>query len=274
MGSRRSAVKVGADDAGIPVLQPDSARDPELLDRLRDLHPDVSVVVAYGKLLPSEILEVPPRGFVNVHFSLLPEYRGAAPVSRAIIDGRDETGVSLIVLTQGMDEGPVIAARSEPILPEDTAGSLGERLAVVGAELLAASLAAYVEGSLEPREQDHSRATYAPKISPDETRIDWSKPASSIRNLVRGLEPDPGAWTTFRERRLRVRECVVARDNDLPPGRLVADDSRLLVGTGRDALELVLVQPAGKRPMSGAEFARGARLKPHDGFGLIENPLA
>lgn len=259
---RPSPVKRRALEAGLEVVQPPSARDPALRDDLARVAPDVAVVVAYGKILPPELLAVPPLGFVNVHFSVLPQLRGAAPVQRALLEGHDSTGVSLFVLTEGMDEGPVLAAAPEPVAPDDSAATLGARLARSGAALLVPTLRAYAAGEIEPRPQDHERATYAPKISPDETRVDWSAPAAAIDRLARALDPDPAAWTTLRDARLRVFRVAPADDvAGLAPGEL-RFDGRLVAGAGDGAVELVEVQPATKRRMSGADLARGLRPAP------------
>ncbi len=265
MQVKPSPVKQRALAAGVEVLQPDKARDPGLQRRLMELAPDVAVVVAYGSILPLSLLEVPRRGFVNVHFSLLPRYRGAAPVQRAVMEGQAETGVSIMVLTEGMDEGPVLARRATVIGDDDTAGSVGTRLAVQGAELLVESLEPYVSGTLQPEPQDDREATYAPKITPDEARIDWTMAARRVRDHVRGLDPAPGAWTTLTGSRLKVwRVEPVA--SDLAPGELTAAGS-LIAGTGAGALELVEVQMQGKRRMSGRELARGLRFASATHFG-------
>lgn len=259
MELRPSPVKEESARAALEVLQPLRAREPALEDRLRAIAPDVAVVVAYGSILPGSLLEVPRLGFVNLHFSLLPAYRGAAPVQRAVMDGVPTTGVSIMVLTEGMDEGPVLAMQEVPVEPEDTAGTLGERMAVLGAPLLVETIERYAAGELQPREQDHERATYAPKIATEEARVDWTQPAQEIANLVRGLNPAPGAWTEWDGRRLKLW-AVRPASGDLAPGTLRGTAGRLVAGTGTHALELADVQLAGKRRMSGAELARGLRL--------------
>ncbi len=259
MSLRASPVKEAAVAAGIEVLQPPRARDPELAERLAGLAPDVAVVVAYGSILPGALLEAPRLGFVNLHFSLLPAYRGAAPVQRALMDGLDVTGVSVMVLTEGMDEGPILAERQVTVEPEDTAGTLGARMADVGAPLLVETLDAYAAGALEPREQDHDRATYAPKITPEEARIDWARPPEEIAAIVRGLNPVPGAWTTWDDRRLKVWGARPVEVGELSPGSLRADGA-LVAGAAGGALELTDVQLAGARRMGGRELARGMRL--------------
>lgn len=258
MELRPSPVKEEAVAAGVEVLQPARAREPELEERLRELAPDVAVVVAYGSILPGRLLEVPRLGFVNLHFSLLPLYRGAAPVQRAVMDGATVTGVSVMVLTEGMDEGPVLATREVEVRGEDTAGTLGERMAELGAPMLVETIERYAAGEVEPREQDHENATYAPKITPEEARIDWNNPARTIVDHVRGLNPAPGAWTEWSGKRLKVWAARPAAEA-LPPGRL-GGSGQLLAGTGTEALELTDVQLAGKRRMPGDELARGLRL--------------
>ena len=252
-------VKRAAAEAGLEVLQPDKAKDPELHERLRDLAPDAVAVVAYGKLLPPSLLEIPRLGFVNLHFSLLPAYRGAAPVQRALMDGVETTGATIMVLTEGMDEGPLLEVAKEPVRPEDTAGTLGNRLAITGAALLVDTLQRYIAGDVSPVDQDHDRATFAPKIATEEARISWERPADVIRNLVRALNPEPGAWTTFRAKRVKVLAAAIRDDVSVAPGTLAPMDG-LVVGTAAGALELTEVQVAGKRQMSGEELARGLRL--------------
>ena len=252
-----SPVKEAALAGGIEVMQ-DRARSPEMAARLKELAPDVAVVVAYGSILPGALLEIPRKGFVNLHFSLLPLYRGAAPVQRSIMNGDEESGVSVMVLTEGMDEGPILATLRTPIRDDDTSGSLGERLAVEGAGLLVRSLESYVAGDLEPIPQDDDRATYAPKISTEEAGIDWSMGARKIRDLVRALDPQPGAWTTLDGDRLKVWGVTPLPGPVLEPGAITVDEG-LLVGTGDDALRLDELQPATKTRMSGEAFARGFR---------------
>lgn len=267
MKERASPVKVAAEAAGVKVLQPKSVKDPSFQGVVGALSPEVCIVVAYGKILPGTLLEVPELGFINVHFSLLPAYRGAAPVQRCLMDGATETGVSIIRLIEAMDEGPILASRTVAVDEDDTAGSLGDRLAAEGAELLIPTVVGYATGTVTAEPQDARRATYAPKISDQETIIDWSKPPDAIRNLVRGLEPAPGAWTTFRGKRIKIRRVAVAETSPgLAPGELrVGDD--LIVGTGGRPLEIVTAQAEGKRAMSGADLARGLRPKPADAFG-------
>jgi methionyl-tRNA formyltransferase len=262
MKLRPSPVKVRAEAAGIEILQPERARSPELLGRVLEIAPDVAVVVAYGSILPKDLLDAVPHGFVNVHFSLLPEYRGAAPVQRAVMDGKAETGVSIMVLTEGMDEGPVLAASRTEVEEAETAGELGERLAAIGGPLMVETLTSYTSGDQEPVPQDDDLATYAPKITSDEARVDWGRPAWEIRNLVRGLNPAPGAWTTFRGERVKLHVVSFVNDatdlNSEIPGTILGGDE-LVVRAGDGMLRLDEVQPAGKKRMDGSEMKRGMR---------------
>ena len=252
-------VKEAAMQAGVEVIQPDKARDPEFQERIREARPDVAAVVAYGKILPVDLLSIPRLGFVNLHFSLLPAYRGAAPVQRAVMDGVAETGATIMLLTEGMDEGPILAMEPTRVGANETAGELGARLARDGAPLLVRTLRAYEAGEVRPREQDHALASYAPKITTDEARVDWARPAQRIHDLVRGLNPAPGAWTTFRGTRLKVLRTEVASDGGGRPGEVLADG---LVAAGEGALRLVEVKPAGKRAMTAEEMFRGLRPAP------------
>jgi methionyl-tRNA formyltransferase len=266
MQLRHSPVKQHALELGLEILQPQRARGPELQASLEDLAPDVCAVVAYGKILPGPLLRVPRLGFVNLHFSLLPEYRGAAPVQRAIMDGRALTGVSVMVLTEGMDEGPVLAGQRVPIGRDDTAGSLGGRMAVVGAPLLVESIQAYAADERAPVEQDHGRATYAPKITTDDARITWASSASEIRNKVRGLHPAPGAWTTLRGKRVKLLSVEPWTGPEATAGELAEHAGMLVVGTGRGLLRIAELQLEGKRATTGEEARRGLRLASDERF--------
>lgn len=260
---RPTPVKLAAAEAGIEVLQPERARDPALGARLHDLEVDVGVVVAYGAILPPELLAIPPHGFVNLHFSLLPAWRGAAPVQRALMSGARETGVSVIVLTEGMDEGPVLESAAVAIDSEETAGELGERLARLGAPLLVSTLRRYVEGEVVARPQDHPRATYAPRVTPAEARVDWTRPAGAIHDHVRALNPAPGAWTILRGERLKVwRVRPMTGPQTLAPGVLACAGEGLAAGAGKGAVALLEVQPAARKRMSGPGLGRGLRLRP------------
>lgn len=259
-----SPVKQLAVAQRLPVLQPGSPKDPGFADALRAWSPEVLVVVAYGHILPVAVLEVAPA--INAHFSLLPKYRGAAPVQRALMEGATETGVSVFLLEPSVDSGPVLRMAREPIHPEDDAGSLLERLAPIGARLVAESLAALAAGE-RGELQDPVAATPAPKIKPEEQRIDWTQPAAVIANRIRGLSPRPGAYAILDGKRFGIRR---ARALDTAPagepGSAQRLDDRVLVATGEGTLELDEVQPEGKRVMPVPEFLRGARLPSSFGF--------
>jgi methionyl-tRNA formyltransferase len=264
---KASPVKERALELGLPVEQPEKARAPEFRDWLASIAPDIAVVVAYGKILPLELIEVPRLGFVNVHFSLLPAYRGAAPVQRAVMNGDEVSGVAIMVLTEGMDEGPVLSSTQVDVGPDETSGELGERLSGIGATALIAALDGYESGTLEPAEQDHEAATYASKITNEEAEIDWSSDARTIHDLVRGLNPAPGAWTTFREKRVKVYRTSIAEGSGLTSGTATLQSGRLVVGTGDGNLVLEEAQVAGKKRMGGSDLANGLRPAAGERFG-------
>jgi methionyl-tRNA formyltransferase len=266
-----SPVKQVALDAGLPLLQPERGRDPELPGQLAALDPDVGVSCAFGFLLPPPVLAAFPRGIVNLHFSLLPAYRGAAPVQRALLDGAGVTGVCTFLIDEGMDTGPLLECVEAPVLPDEDAGSLTARLAEIGAQVVVSTLNGIERGTLRPRPQPAEGVSLARKVDPAEARLDFSAGARRVVQAVRAFTPSPGAWTTFRGRRLKVSRARVVpggAELGLEPGRLHVDGSgRLLAGAGDGAVELVAVQPEGKRPMAGAEFARGARLGEREWLG-------
>jgi methionyl-tRNA formyltransferase len=330
-----SPVKQVAERHGIEVVQPERGRDPELPGRLAGFRADVGMTCAFGLLLPPAVLAAFPRGVLNLHFSLLPAYRGPAPVQRALLDGATVTGVCTFVLDEGMDTGPLLLSAEVPILPGEDAGALTARLAEVGARITVETLDALEAGAISPRPQPDHGVSLAPKVTPDEARLDWNAPAARVVNAVRAFTPTPGAWTTLHGRRLKVLEARVAagpgeaspglpgsetvrgaetvtvaetvtgaeqslaRDpgpaGAIPahqvrpagPGRGPAAGARpgppgpglaagelglgpggvLLAGAGDGAVELVRVQPEGRRPMPGAEFARGARLAAGERLG-------
>lgn len=250
-------VKEVAVEAGVEVAQP--ARAGELVDRLADLALDACAVVAYGQILPARLLAVPAAGFVNLHFSILPAWRGAAPVPASIIHGDRETGVTCFVLDAGMDTGPVLTVHTTPIGPTETSGELTARLAELGAPALVDAVVGLVDGSLVPRPQDDALATYAGKIAPADARIDWRAPAEAVQRAVRAYNPVPGAHTTFRDARLKVHRAQIVPGRG-EPGTVVAIDDRTgapVVACGTEALRLDEVQPAGKRAMDGAAFVNG-----------------
>jgi methionyl-tRNA formyltransferase len=252
----------------VPVLKPDHPRDTAFQEALRALAPDVCAVVAYGALLPARALEIPLLGWVNLHFSLLPAWRGAAPVQHAVMAGDEVTGASTFRLEKGLDTGPVFGTLTEPIGPRDTAGDLLGRLAVAGARLLVATLDGIAAGALEPRPQPADGVSLAPRIEVADARVDWALPSHVVDRRVRGVTPAPGAWTTWRGERLRLGPVQpVDDDPGLQPGQVHATGRAVLAGTGRGTVRLGEVQPAGKRMLPAADWARGARPQPGERLG-------
>jgi methionyl-tRNA formyltransferase len=263
-----SPVAQRAASAGIEVLTPLRPRDETFIARLAELAPDCCPVVAYGGLLPSAALEIPKHGWVNLHFSLLPAWRGAAPVQHALIAGDDVVGASTFLIEESLDTGPVFGQLTETVRPGDTSGDLLARLAVAGAGLLVATIDAIEEGTAAPQPQPAEGATYAAKLTVADAHVDLTTPALHVDRLVRGCYPAPGAWVTFRGDRLKLAPVRQAPDvTDLAPGELRADKSRVLVGTGSHAVALGDVQAPGKRPMPAPDWARGVRLTGDDRLG-------
>ena len=264
----RSPVAERADAAGVPVLQPRSPREPEFLAQLAELAVDCAPVVAYGALVPPAALDLPRHGWVNLHFSLLPAWRGAAPVQHAIMAGDEVTGASTFLLEAGLDTGPVYGTLTEAIGPRDTAGDLLGRLAVSGAELLVATLDGLAAGRLVAQPQPAEGISLAPKLEPADARVDWALPAHVVDRRVRGVTPAPGAWTTWRGDRLRLGPVQPLADVDGPAaGEVAVGADGVLVGTGRGAVRLGEVQPAGKRMLGASDWARGARPQPGERVG-------
>jgi methionyl-tRNA formyltransferase len=263
----RSPVAELADMRGVPVLTPAKAGDPEFLAELSRLRVEACAVVAYGALLPPSALEVPEQGWVNLHFSVLPAWRGAAPVQHAILHGDDVTGASTFRIEQGLDTGPIYGVVTETIRPTDTAGDLLERLSHSGAALLVATMDGIADGSLVPRPQPAEGVSTAGKITVDDARVDWTAPASRVDRLVRACTPAPGAWTTFRGDRVKLGPVRPLEAGDLQPGELVVDKATVVVGTATSAVELGTVQPPGKRSMPAADWARGARPQAGERLG-------
>ncbi|HET6612616.1 MAG TPA: methionyl-tRNA formyltransferase [Kofleriaceae bacterium] len=251
-----------ARDHGIPVAQPRSARTPELGDAIAAAAADIGVVVAYGKILPPAVLEAFPRGVVNVHTSLLPRYRGAAPAQWAIIRGERTTGVTIMQLDEGMDTGPMIAREEVAITDDDTAETLLARLAPVGARLLVSTLDDLEHGRATFEAQDDAAATYAPMLKKDDGRIDWTRPATEIANLVRGVDPWPGAHTTFEGMPLKLFAPRAVAGRGEPGEILAVRADGLVIACGEGACVVGQLQVAGKRRMSAADFARGKKLAP------------
>jgi len=253
-----SPVAQRAAELGIEVLKPQRPRDEEFVARLAELAPDCCPVVAYGALLPQRVLDIPQHGWVNLHFSLLPAWRGAAPVQHAILAGDKTTGATTFRIVLELDAGPVFAAVTEPIRPDDTAGDLLHRLSVSGARLLVTTLDGIEDGTLTPTPQPESdgQLSYASKISVDDARIDWKEPADVVDRLIRACFPAPGAWTTFEGERFKINSARIS-DAVLPPGVLDVTKRSVRVGTGTQALALGEVQAQGKKPMAAADWARG-----------------
>ncbi len=256
-----SPVAQRAEEAGIEVLKPVKPRDEAFLARLREIAPDCCPVVAYGALLPRVALDIPAHGWVNLHFSLLPAWRGAAPVQQSIMAGDEITGASTFLIEEGLDSGPVYGTVTETIRPTDTSGDLLTRLAFAGSGLLAATMDGIEDGTLKAVPQPAEGITLAPKISVEDAHIDWSAPALRADRVVRGCTPAPGAWTVFRGERLKlIQVAPVPERTDLAPGVLSVGKNNVYVGTGSYAVELLWVQAQGKKPMRAADWARGVRI--------------
>jgi methionyl-tRNA formyltransferase len=259
----RSPAAAWADEHGIEVLSPQRPREPEFLDRLRDLAPDCVPVVAYGALVPPAALEIPKHGWVNLHFSLLPAWRGAAPVQHAILHGDEVTGASVFQLEAGLDTGPVFGTLTEQIRPTDTAGDLLERLAIAGAGLLVAVLDAIEAGTARAHPQPAGGISMAPKVTVEDARIRWTDPAFAVDRRIRACTPAPGAWTTLQDERLKVGPVrPIANGPQLEPGDLLVERSQVLAGTATTPVILGEVRPAGKKAMAATDWARGLHIQP------------
>ncbi|HVA61990.1 MAG TPA: methionyl-tRNA formyltransferase [Mycobacteriales bacterium] len=263
---RPSPVRVRAEQAGLEVLTPRRPGDTELLSRLTDLAPDCCPVVAYGALLPPAALDIPPRGWINLHFSLLPAWRGAAPVQHALLAGDDVTGASTFRIEEGLDTGPVYGVVTAEIGPRETAGELLDRLARIGAELLVATLDGIEDGRLSARPQPLDGVSLAPKLGVEDARIRWPDPAPAVDRRIRACTPAPGAWTTYAGRRIKLAPVELTASSDLDPGQLRVTREAVLVGTGSLDVQLGGVQPEGRRAMAAEAWARGARPGPGDRF--------
>ncbi|MER7517451.1 methionyl-tRNA formyltransferase [Streptomyces sp. NPDC126499] len=263
-----SPVAARAEEAGIEVLKPERPRDEAFLARLREIAPDCCPVVAYGALLPRVALDIPVHGWVNLHFSLLPAWRGAAPVQHALMAGDQVTGASTFQIEEGLDSGPVYGVVTEEVRPTDTSGDLLTRLAFAGAGLLAATMDGIEDGTLKAVPQPAEGITLAPKIQVEDAHVDFTAPALRVDRVVRGCTPAPGAWTLFRGERLKLIQVALLPDRtDLAPGELAAGKNNVYVGTGSHAVELLWVQPQGKKPMKAADWARGVRIAPGERVG-------
>ena len=268
--TRPSPVAELAEEVGVEVLRPPGPRDPAFQQRLVDLAPDCVPVVAYGALVPEAALEVPSAGWVNLHFSLLPAWRGAAPVQHALLAGDESTGATTFRLVRELDAGPVYGTTTEVIRPRDTAGDLLARLARSGADLLAGTLDGLAAGRVLAVPQPSDGVSFAPRLQVDDARVRWDEPAVAVDRRIRACTPAPGPWTTLAGERIKLGPVLPAATSDeaaarpvpgrLAPGELRVDKHAVLVGTSTDAVLLDEVQPHGKRPMPAADWARGARM--------------
>jgi len=270
---RPTSVAEATREAGLPLLETAGVRSGEGIEALRAIAPDAIVVVAYGELLTADVLDLPRFGCVNLHFSLLPRWRGAAPVQRAILEGDAATGVTVMLMDEGLDTGPILATREARISAGDDAGAVGERLAQIGGALLVETLSRLAAGEIEPTAQDPEGTAYAAKILPEEREIDWTRSAFELDRRIRALAPEPGARTTFRGGALKI---LRSRPSEIgymlaaipQPGEVrVHGDGVVRVGTGEGSLDLDEVAPAGRKRMDAAAWARGARIEPGERLG-------
>jgi methionyl-tRNA formyltransferase len=270
-----SPVKTRALELGLPVVQPDKIKNnEEFRGQLAALQPEAIVVVGYGRIIPQWMIDLPRLGNINLHASLLPRYRGAAPIQWAIAMGETVTGVTTMRIDAGLDTGDILLQKETPIAPKDTAETLVPRLAAIGADLIVETLPGLAAGTVQPRPQDHSRATLAPILKREDGLVDFQRPAAEIVNRVRGFQPWPGAFTTFRGKQLHVWAAKPAVA-PLPPGEINAEGDRLLVGCGENtALELLEVQPEGKKRMAARDFVHGYRPKPGEKLGEIVHRMS
>lgn len=276
-------VKEAALSLGLPVLQPERMRSAEAVEAIRQLRPELIVTAAYGQILPKAVLDIPRLGCINVHGSLLPKYRGGAPIQRSIINGEAKTGVTIMYMAEGLDTGDMISVVELPIGDEDTSGTMFEKLSLAGAKLLGETLPSIIDGTASAVPQNDAEATYAPNLTREDERMDWDKSARELFNQVRGLSPMAGAFTFLGGEVFKVRSCEVAGgktassnggagaagpDSAVVPGTVIeAGASGIVVQTGNGKLLLTEIQPAGKRAMSAAEWLKGARLEAGAVFG-------
>jgi methionyl-tRNA formyltransferase len=262
-------VKVRALEAGLEVLQPERIRDPATMARVEALGADLAVVAAYGKILPQPLLHLPRLGFINVHASLLPRWRGAAPIHRAVMAGDAVTGITIMRVVLALDAGPMLARESTPIDPDETSDVLETRLAALGGDLLVRTLGDLERGHVTAEPQDEAAVTYAARLDRRDGEIDWSRPAVAVHNQIRGLHPWPLAAASLGGRRLLLPRSAVATGTfpAAAPGTVVTVDDGIVVAAGHGHVRIVEVQPEGRRPMAVAEFTRGHRITPGERFG-------
>lgn len=252
-------VKVLTRELGLPVIQPKNLRQPEALEQLQDWDPEVIVVAAFGQILRPNVLDLPPHGCVNVHASLLPRWRGAAPIQAAILHGDETTGVTIMKMDPGVDTGPILAQEPIPISPTDTAGTLSPKLAQLGADLLVETLPGYLSGDIEPKPQDDSQATYAPMLKKSDGELDFSETAEVLARKVRAYNPWPGTFTFLNQQRLKIHRAHPVDAEAISPGQSTIYQDLPAIGTRSGLLVLDEVQPAGKKPMPGEVFLHGAK---------------
>lgn len=265
-------VKILAQKENIPVYQPEKLNTEKAYEELKNIGADIFVVVAYGQILSKKILELPPYGAVNVHASLLPKYRGAAPIHWAVIHGEKETGITTMQMDEGLDTGDMLLQQSIPINEGETTGDLHDRLALLGKTLLLETLNKLEEKSIQPRPQGEDESSYAPKISKALGEIDWKASAREIHNLIRGLHPFPGAWTHYQGRILKLHEARwIKGDHARAPGTILeASREGILVATGRDLIQITTLQPSGKKSMGVGEFLAGNKIEVHEKLGAMD----
>jgi methionyl-tRNA formyltransferase len=268
----KSAVKIAAEELKISVYQPERVRRPESFELLQSFHADIMVVVGYGQIIPQAIIDLPRLGILNVHASLLPKYRGAAPIQWAIANGERETGVTIMRIDAGLDTGDMLLKAALPIEPDETAPMLSARLAPLGAQLLLQAMEEIAAETSHPEKQDNTQATLARILKKEDGLIDWKNPAAMIYNRFRGFNPWPGAYTTFRGQQMSVTAMRLTEQNatGARPGQLMAVKKRLLAACGDgSAIEFITVQPAGKKPMNADAFLNGYKLETNETFGEI-----
>ncbi len=267
-------VKVEAEKHGLPVLQPERLRRPESVEAIRALQPDLIVTAAFGQILPKSVLELPKLGCINIHASLLPKYRGGAPIHYAVMNGDAVTGVTIMYMAEGLDTGDMISKIEVPIEDSDTTGTMFDKLSLAGAKLLEETLPDLLAGRVQPVPQNDAEAVYSPNITREQERIDWTKPAMQLWNLVRGLHPRPGAYTLWNGEVLKIWTCAKPDESDrvpdgVRPGTVLeAGERGIAVAAGQGILRITELQPAGKKAMDAAAFARSGQLAPGTVLGI------
>lgn len=256
---RKPPVKLEAERLGLPVLQFESVKSDEAFQKLSALRPDIAAVASFGQIIPRRVLDIPKHGCLNVHASLLPAYRGASPIAAAIAAGDSETGISIMLMDELMDHGPILATAVEPIRPNDTTEALEKRLAELGAGMLPDVMAGFAQGSIQPVEQDHAKATKVPLLTREHGRLDWNKTAAELERLVRAYSPWPGTFFELDGKRIKVLEAKAAAGDQGKPGTRIVAEGLPAVVCMEGVLTLTKLQPEGKPPLEGAAFLRGAR---------------